>query len=887
MEKWYELEIEAIEEYLVTNITTGLPQEQVDDRQQEYGKNVFETKKKTSLVRRILHQLRDVSTIVLLVAAALSFLLAFKEGSGFIEPIIILAIVILNVTLAITQEGKAEKALESLAEMNSPTCIVFRDDIRKTIDTSEVVIGDIIILETGSIVPADARLIESFGLSCDESFLTGESEPVEKDATISISGTASVGDQSNMVFSGCIVSTGHGQAIATATGMDTQMGQIASHLHNTETLKTPLQLRLDSLGRIISWIAIASALFLLAIGLRGGTDFGTMIMIAISMAVAAVPETLSLIVTLSLTNGVQKMVTKNALIRKLPTVETLGNTSVICSDKTGTLTQNRMTIKQLWRYGTPQISSDDNFGRKEEELLIMLALASNATIDKNEEGKTEYIGNATEVAIMQLLSKKGLEKSALEDRYPKVAEIPFSSERKRMSVVLKETNGYLIITKGALDRLPLEEMSNQKYQEIMAIHDSYAKKALRVIAVAIRYVKKLPDESELEKLEKNMSFVGLIGLIDPPRPQAAEAIEKAKKAGIQTVMITGDHATTASAIAEEIGILSEGKKVLTGSELSHMSEQELNDTVKNYAVYARVSPEDKIRIVKAWQENGDVVAMTGDGVNDAPALKVADVGISMGITGTEVAKNASDMVLTDDNFATIVEAVSVGRNVYENIKKTICFLLVCNLSEIVIMLFAQMAGWGIVLTPIMLLLINLLGDGIPGLQLAKEVSDEDIMAKKPVKRNQGLFTADMLRLILRQTVSCSVVSLLAFYIGSFINVSNIISASLDIGQTMAFLTIGWTSILHIFNVRSKKSVFETKLSNNKPLTMSAIAMVVVFGLLVATPIGNIFGLTHIGFVHWLIVIGLSVLPTLSHELGRVADNNPHSIRRRTYNYIKR
>lgn len=887
MEKWYELEIETIEEYLVTNITTGLPQEQVDDRQQEYGKNVFETKKKTSLIRRILHQLRDVSTIVLLVAAALSFLLAFEEGLGFIEPIVILAIVVLNVTLAITQEGKAEKALESLAEMNSPTCIVFRDDIRKTIDTSEVVIGDIIILETGSIVPADARLIESFGLSCDESSLTGESEPAEKDATINISGTASVGDQNNMVFSGCIVSTGHGQAIVTATGMDTQMGQIASHLHNTETLKTPLQLRLDSLGRIISWIAIASALFLLAIGLRGGIDFGTMIMIAISMAVAAVPETLSLIVTLSLTNGVQKMVTKNALIRKLPAVETLGNISVICSDKTGTLTQNRMTIKQLWRYGTPPITSDDNFGRKEEELLTMLALASNATIDKNEEGKTEYIGNATEVAIMQLLSKKGLEKTTLEDQYPKVAEIPFSSERKRMSVVLRETNGYLIITKGALDQLSLEEMSNQKQQEIMDVHDSYAKKALRVIAVAIRYVKKLPDENELEKLEQNMSFVGLIGLIDPPRPQAAEAIEKAKKAGIQTVMITGDHATTANAIAEEIGILSEGKKVLTGSELSHMSEQELNDTVKNYAVYARVSPEDKLRIVKAWQENGDVVAMTGDGVNDAPALKAADVGISMGITGTEVAKNASDMVLTDDNFATIVEAVSVGRNVYENIKKTICFLLVCNLSEIVIMLFAQMAGWGIVLTPIMLLLINLLGDGIPGLQLAKEVSDEDIMAKKPVKRNQGLFTADMLRLILRQTVSCSVVSLLAFYIGSFIDVSNIMSASLDIGQTMAFLTIGWTSILHIFNVRSKKSVFETKLSNNKPLTMSAIAMIVIFGLLVATPIGNIFGLSHIGFVHWLIVIGLSILPTLSHELGRVADNNPHSIRRRTYNYIKR
>jgi len=878
MKNWYEADTQTVLHELNVDPELGLNQHHVLIQQNNYGKNVFASHKKTSLAKKILFQFKDVSTIVLLIAAVLSFLLAIHHGSGFIEPIVILAVVILNLVLAITQEGKAEKALEALADLNAPTCVVLREGTRKNIDTSELVPGDIIVLETGNVVPADVRLLESFGLFSDESALTGESEPVEKDAAARLSGDVAIGDQLNMMFSGCMVTAGRGVAVVTATGMDTQMGQIAGYLNENEQIKTPLQMRLDKLGKLVSWIAIAAAFFLLAAGLRGGTDFGTMIMVAISMAVAAVPETLSLIVTLSLTNGVQKMVTKNALIRKLPAVETLGSTSVICSDKTGTLTQNRMTVKKLWLYGGEVFDADAEFDEAQKQLLIMSAMCSNATVETDEQGEKQYMGNATEVGIMRLFDQKGYSKYEMEQEYPKVAEIPFSSERKRMTVVVKAgEKGYLVLTKGALDRLPLSEMPGAAKARMLRAHDSFAENALRVIGIALKYVETLPDDENLEELEKDLALIGLIGLIDPPRPEAAEAIEKAKKAGIRTIMITGDHATTAGAIAKELGILTEGQKVLTGAQLSQMHDQELLDTVRNYSVYARVSPEDKIRIVRAWQENGEVVAMTGDGVNDAPALKAADVGVAMGKTGTEVAKNASDMILTNDNFATIVEAVSEGRNVYENIKKTIYFLLVCNFSEIIIMLFSQMAGWGVLLTPVMLLLINLLGDGIPGLQLSREVTDEDIMSRKPNKRDESFFSSDMLRMILRQTAACSAVSLVAYYIGTFVSVSGVIPPAAAIGQTMAFLTVGWTSILHILHVRSKKSIFKTPLHDNKPLAISTTLMVLVFGLLVATPLGSIFGMTAISGIHWLVVIGLSLLPTIVREIGRLFDNRPRVI----------
>jgi len=878
---WYELNVQSVLEKLDVDPVTGLSNEQVGKRQECDGKNVLQPPKKVSLLQRVLYQLRDVSIIVLLIAVVLSFLMAISEGSGFIESIVILSVVVLNVVLAITHEGKAERALEALEKLSAPYCFVLRDGVRQSIDATELVPGDVIILETGNIVPADARLLSSTGLFSDESALTGESEPAEKEALAVLSGSMPLGDQRNMMFTGCVVTGGHGTAVVTATGMNTQMGQIAGFLHSSKRVKTPLQLRLDQLGKTICGIALISAFFLLAVGLRSGADLGSMLLVAISLAVAAVPETLALIVTLTLTNGVQKMVQKHALIRKLPAVETLGSTSVICSDKTGTLTQNRMMIKQLWICGSEPFADDVEFSEEQGGFLKLLALASNATFGTDENGNRVYTGNATEVGILRLLNEKGYCVEEAAAKYHRVAEIPFSSDRKMMTVVLQDVNGgYIVLTKGAFDRLPFSSESASNLEAAKCVHDEFAGKALRVIALAGKHVDELPDHGSLEALEQDVTLVGLIGLIDPPRPETALAIAKAKKAGIRTVMITGDHATTAGAIAKDLGILEEGQNIMTGAQLAKISDVELRDTVRNFSVYARVSPEDKIRIVTAWQANGEVVAMTGDGVNDAPALRAADIGVAMGKTGTEVAKSASDMILTDDNFATIVEAVSEGRNVFANIKKTINFLLVCNMSEIIIMIFAQMAAWGILLTPVMLLLINLLGDGIPGINLSREASDPTLMDKQPIKRSESLFSGDLLRLIIRQTVVCSVAVLIGYYIGAFVTVPGMGAPSAEFGRTMAFLITGFTSILHVFNVRSSKSTFKTTIKDNKPLVGGAASMILVFTLLVVLPFGHIFGLYPIGGIHWIVVLGLSLLPTAMREIFIIVDHIPIVMERR-------
>jgi len=873
---WYEPDVKSVLERLQVQSGEGLSKEEVRRRQESSGKNILQPPKKAGMAAKILHHLKDVSAIVLLIAVALSFVLAFMEGEGFIEPFVILAVVVMNLILALTQEGKAEKALEALEKMNSPDCTVLREGIRQKIDTVELVTGDIILLETGNIVPADSRLLEAVGLFSDESALTGESEPAEKNASAALSGNVPVGDRSNMLFSGCVITGGRATAIVAATGMDTEMGRIAGLLLGSKRAKTPLQIRLDQLGKTICWIAIFAAFFLLAVGLHDGVAFGSMLMVAIALAVAAVPETLALIVTLSLTNSVQKMVRKNAIIRKLPAVETLGSASVICSDKTGTLTMNQMTVKELWMCGGETFAANATFTQEQIRFLEVFSMAGNAVVKTDENGNRIYMGNATEVGILRLLDEKGYCEIALKE-YPRVAEIPFSSDRKMMTVVLKDRdNGYLVLTKGALDRLPVCAESVAAHMETAyRIQDEYAEKALRVLALAGKHVDNLPNNDRLEELERDIKLMGLVGMIDPPRPEAQEAIERAKNAGIRTIMITGDHAATAGAIAKELGILQEGQNVMTGARLSEICDVELNDTVRNFSVYARVSPEDKIRIVRAWQTNGEVVAMTGDGVNDAPALKGADIGVAMGITGTEVAKGAADMVLTDDNFATIVEAVSEGRNVYGIVKKVIYFLLVCNLSEIVVMIFGFMAGWGLVLTPIMLLLINIFGDGIPGIRLAQEPADPDLMHNKPINRNDSFFSDNLLRLILRQTIFVSIVTLAGFYIGAFMEVCSAVTPSHALGQTLAFLVCGWTSIIHIFHVRSSKSVFRTSIRNNMPLAGSAVAMIAVFGLMVAFPaIGQLFGLSPISGIHWLAVIGLSLIPTAAREVFRHIDNIP-------------
>jgi len=586
-----------------------------------------------------------------------------------------------------------------------------------------------------------------------------------------------------------------------------------------------------------------------------------------------------LIVTLTLTHGVKKMVAKNALIRKLQAVETLGSTSVICSDKTGTLTQNKMSIKRLWMYGSAPFKDNEIQNKEQLEFVHKYIMASNATI----ESSGEIVGDPTETAIMRLCLSKGIDPSAVRCGCERVAEIPFSSARKMMTVVLKKPDGkYLVLTKGAFDRIPFIKKDHNHIHELDEVHNAFAEDALRVITLASKEIDELPPKDKLESVETNLNFEGFIGIIDPPRPEVAAAIARAKYAGIRTVMITGDHAATATAIARELGIIAAKEGVITGSELAKLTDDELFESVEFYSVYARVTPEDKIRIVSAWQRNGAVVSMTGDGVNDAPALKAADVGVAMGITGTDVSKGASDMVLTDDNFTTIVEAITEGRNVFSNIRKLIYFLLVCNMSEIVIVLFAVFIWELSPVTPIMLLIVNVLGDGIPGMALAKEKSDDRMMSRRPINRNESFFGGGLMEVIIRQTIVCSIVVLIGYYMGSHMSFGNVIidrttdaglaSAHL-VGQTMAFLILGWTSVIHIFTVRSRKSIFRVSPKENPQLTLSALGLFILIAAFAAIPyVNEALDMVKMDIYHWLIALGLSLIPTLVAEYGKFWDN---------------
>ena len=884
-DNWYNLDKEAVLKEQKSDVKSGLSANEVQARQKQFGFNKFAEKKKETLFVQIMRHLKDVAVVILLIAAVLSFVLELRElmaghSVSFIESIVIISIVLMNVILAVTQERGAEKALDALAVLNSPSCFVIRDGSKQEIDTTNVVPGDIIVLKTGDLVPADARIIDCESFAVDEASLTGESEPSEKSPDTLTKENAPLGDRLNMVFSGCLVVSGYATAVVCATGMNTQIGKIAGYLNYTKKNKTPLQLRLDKLGKMISTIALIAAFTIFVIGLMQGQEIWHLIMLAVTLAVAAVPETLALIVTLMLTHGVKKMVSKNALIRKLQAVETLGSTSVICSDKTGTLTQNKMTIKRLWIYGKDPISDTEANSQEHSDLIKRFLLASNVTIEKNDKGEDRIIGDPTESAIMRLSIDKGIKREDLSSEYEKVAEIPFSSARKMMTSIFKRcgtssANGrYLVLTKGAFDKIPYSKKDDLHYvKELEHIHDSFAQDALRVITLASKEIDALPEKDELESLEKDLKFEGFIGLIDPPRPEAAAAINRAKKAGVRTIMITGDHAVTAAAIARELGIIAAKEGIITGEELNKLSDDELNDSIEFYSVYARVSPSDKIRIVQAWQQKGAVVSMTGDGVNDAPALKAADVGVAMGINGTEVAKSASDMVLTDDNFSTIVEAVSEGRKVFANIKKLVYFLTVCNISEIVVMIFGQVSGWGVPVTPILLLIVNVIADGIPGMALAKEQSDTRIMARKPIDREESFFAGGLLEVIIQQTVMCSVVVLAAFYIGKFVIIPGVHEPSHLLGQTMAFLVLGWTSVIHIFVVRSRVSVFKRSLKDNPQLVISAICMFFMLaGLAAIPPVASVLKLVAMGGYHWLIAIGLSLLPLMVAEYGKFWDN---------------
>ena len=863
----YKQTIEEVKKVTEADPDTGLSSQEVDERRKKQGLNKFDEAPKESMIKKFFRSLSDFTTIILLVAAVISFYTAFATEHGdLFEGLLIIAIVVINSVLAIVQEGNAEKALESLQDMNKQTATVIRDGKVTTVESEQLVVGDILVLESGDAISADARLIEASQLRVEESALTGESEAVEKDAAFIAEEDESLGDQLNMVFKGCTVAAGRGKAIVTAIGMATEMGKIADLLNENTMQKTPLQVRLNQLGKRISMIALAAAALVFVIGELQGEPLLEMFMTSISLAVAAVPETLTVIVTLTLAYGVQKMARKHAIIRQLPAVETLGTANVICSDKTGTLTQNEMRVRRVWSKEDEVTNIEDSMTNSAMEILKMAALCTDVTVEQ-EDDDLVIKGNPTEVAIVRAVEENYHTKAELEEKYPRVNELPFDSERKMMTTVHQMGEKYISITKGAFDVLA-PRFSSGDVEQAAIVNDRFGKRALRVIAVGYATYDEEPQDISSEALEKDLRLIGLIGMIDPPRPESKGAIKRAKKAGIKTVMITGDHVVTASAIAKELGILNDPSEALSGSELHQLSDEELDARVKALSVYARVTPEDKIRIVKSWQRTGAVVAMTGDGVNDAPALKASNVGCAMGITGTDVAQSAADMILTDDNFATIVDAVSQGRSVYQNIRKAINFLLSCNISEIFIVLIAMLLGWGAPFTAVQLLFVNVVADGLPGFALGREPAEHGIMDQPPIPKNEGIFARGLLQKIAINAGVFTIVTLFGYYLGSYVDtISPWVDASQHVGQTVAFLILAYSSILHVFNVRSSQSIFKVNLATNKALVeMALLALAITTAVALLPFTQELFGLVHISFNHWFLVGILSIGPIAVNEL---------------------
>lgn len=858
----------VLEDYKV-DPKTGLDVQQVDLHRNEYGANTFEEPAKPSLARKILISLNDVATIILLIAAVISFLTAYMENTGnYFESLLIIAIVIINSTLSIVQEGKAENSLAALQGLNKAKVKVLRNGVPESIDGDDVVVGDILLIENGSSIAADARLIDSVELQAEESPLTGESVPAIKNADAEFTSDVDLGERANMVYRGTTIVNGHARAVVTAVGMQSEMGIIAGLLNSeAKTPLTPLQKRLVQLGKNISIVAVAAAAVVMGLGLYQGMDIMHIFLTAISLAVAVVPETLAVIVTMTLALGVQRMAKKHAIIRRLPAVETLGTTSVIASDKTGTLTQNKMTVREVWSNKSDNLTYLDNgMTESAEQVLAMAAMSTNVDV-RDVEGETVYDGLPTEVAIVRAIQPVKPRAELLEE-WPLVDQIPFNSTKKRMTTVHKDPQGgFIAITKGAFDvLLPMVEEGDT--ERALAVNKQFGQAALRVLTITAKHFDEMPAEPTAEFYEQHLSLIGLIGIIDPPRPESAPAVAKAAAAGIKTVMITGDHLETASAIAREIGIMHDGDKGMTGAELNTLTDAELDQRVKEYAVYARVTPTDKIRIVKSWQRNGAIIAMTGDGVNDAPALKAADVGISMGETGTDVARGASDIILTDDNFATIVDAVAEGRGVYVKVRKTINFLLSANMSEILVIIIAMLLGWGSPLLPVHLLFINLVSDGLPGFALSREPMATDVMKRKPMAKDERLFADGLGKQIGLNAFLFMMVTLIAIWIGRDVMLGGM-TPSAEIGQTMAFVVLSLTSIFHVFNIRSGKSMLATKYSANPTLinmALLATAITLVIALIPFT--AGLFGLTQLSLMHWMIIAVLVLLPSVIIELWK-------------------
>ena len=859
--EYFSSKAEQVLQSLQTDPAQGLSAAEAARRLEQHGSNVLREKKKKTNLQRFLDQFKDVMILILIAAAIVSFVIACVEGNPgeFFEPALILLIVILNAVMGMLQESKAEKALDALKSMSAPHARVLRDGTEQIIDAASLVPGDIIRLEAGDFVPADARLLHSAGLKSEESALTGESVPSEKDAQEPVSADAALGDRVNMVFSGCSITYGTATAVVTATGMRTEMGKIAGLLSGEEETQTPLQKKLASLGKILGFVALGACAIIFVVGLLNGIDVLEIFMTSVSLAVSAIPEGLPAIVTIVLSIGVQRMVKKNAIIRRLPAVETLGSASVICSDKTGTLTQNRMTLQKAYLDGAPEIiDSGDAAART---LVRTAALCCDGAVTFEADGTVTHIGDPTETAIVFAAHQFGDTKETLGAAFPRLAELPFDSDRKRMSVVVEHDGRKLAIVKGAFDGIaPLCTAGDT--ERARQVNDEMSRKALRVLAVAVREIDALPEVLAPETLEQDLTFLGLVGMIDPPREEARDAVAVCREAGIRPVMITGDHVVTASAIAKNLGILQDGDRAITGAELDAMSETELDAAVEQISVYARVSPENKIRIVKAWQKKNKVVAMTGDGVNDAPALKAADIGCAMGITGTDVAKGAADMTLTDDNFATIVDAVREGRGIYANIRKVVGFLLGTNIGE-VITVFAAMLLWHrSPLLSMQLLWINLVTDSLPAIALGMEEVEPGVMRQKPKPKDEGIFAHGLGVRVVLQGLMFGILSLAAFWIGWQS------TGDLAGGQTLAFMTLALSQVVQAFNMRSDRSLFKTGFFTNRRLNLACLLSVVLVALVLFTPVSIAFGLITLSPQLYLIGLGLSLVPFVVMELSK-------------------
>ena len=899
---WFNKTFKEVEKELETDLEKGLNKEKVEERQEKYGFNELQQVAKKSLFQRFLEQFKDFSIIVLIIAAIVSGIVGVLQGEGITDTIIILIVVIVNAIIGVAQESKAEKSLEALQKLSDHASKVIRNENMEVVPSKELVPGDIVVLDTGDYIPADLRIIEAVNLKTQESSLTGESVPVEKTSEIIEEQEIGIGDRKNMLFSSSLVTYGRGKGIVVETGMTTEVGKIAGMINSTEKQETPLQQKLDKLGKTLGIAALVICAVIFILGILQGKEIISMFMTAVSLAVAAIPEGLVAVSTIVLAIGVQKMVKKNAIVKRLPAVETLGSATVICSDKTGTLTQNKMTVERIfWNDATREASniSDDEI----DEELTKLVYANMLCNDTKISSDGTLTGDPTETALVDMGFKLNFDPS-IYDRMERVEEIPFDSDRKLMTTVNKVGDKYVVYTKGGIDEIlkrcnsyeicgQISEELESYINKIRQENEKMAQNALRVLGCAYKEIDHIPTKEEMKTIENDLIFIGMVGMIDPPREEAKLAVEKCKTAGIKTVMITGDHKITATAIAKKLGILENDDEAITGLELEQMTDEELEKNVRHYSVYARVSPEHKVRIVKAWQKNGEVVAMTGDGVNDSPALKKADIGCAMGIVGTDVAKEAADVILTDDNFATVVSAVEEGRKIYDNILKVIQFLLSSNIGEVVVLFFATLltplfSKWfGItdingleILLPIHILWINLVTDSLPALALAFDPANSDIMQRKPIKPGKGIFTKGMTWRVVYQGIMIGGLTLAAFMIGLATTKEPIGTLTLDqskieVGQTMAFVTLALSELVHVFNVRdNKKSIFKTGIFNNMKLIGAIIiSALLMFVILLIPGLREIFSIPVLPKENIIELICLVLAPIVIVEIFKLLKIN--------------